>query len=241
MWIEEYATNLTFLIRPKLLGSYLTTQTRTNIQGKVAELRSIAGDVRRARKPQVWAFSIPRDYPIQFIENHNRFQVDISGTIKGNGDSIEEVGSLLRVWSLNKNICYRARIDAQEVETLFDKTKRRVIIRFHFDRREKEVTSPEPIYHMQVGGVAHADENCWFPNLEVPRLQFPPMDVILLSELVLVNFFHEDSRDLREKPEWKSLVIKSQEAFQHPYFDSFNSFVKSDTDTILGKLISVSL
>ena len=239
MWIEEYATNLTFLTGPKLLGRYLTPETKTTIQNKAAELRGIATDVRRARNSRVWTFSIPREYPIKFIENRNRFQVDISGTIKGNDDSIEKVGTLLRVWSLNKNICYREGIDSKEAKTLFDQTKRRVIVRFHFDRREEKATKPEPIYHMQVGGVAHMEENCWFPNLEIPRLQFPPMDIILLSELVLVNFFHDDSRDLREKPEWKSLVIKSQKAFQNQYFDDFHSYINCETDTILGKLISV--
>lgn len=240
MWIEQYATNLLFLIESKILGQFITPETKSIVKSKSAELRGIAADVRRAGKPKPWTFTIPMLNPISFNVNPDRFQVDISGTIIGIGDDISEVNSLLRVWSLNKNICYREGIDSELVSDQFDETKRRVIVRFHFDRRGTKANKPEPIYHLQVGGVAEAQENCWFPNLKVPRLQFPPMDIILLSELVLVNFFHEDSRGMREKPEWKHLVIKSQKAFQDKYFQDFHSYPNSDTETILGRLIVVS-
>lgn len=238
MWIEEYATNLK-LLESKILGKFITPETRSIINNKSAELREIAKGVRPPRKPKAWTFSVPIQDPIRFIVNTDQLQVDISGTIVGIGDKISEVNSLLRVWSLNKNVCYREEFDSELVRDLFDQTKRRVIVRFHFDRRGAKANKPEPIYHLQVGGVADSQENCWFPNLRVPRLQFPPMDLILLSELVLVNFFHEDSRDMREKPEWKSLVIKSQKAFQYKYFRDFYSYRDLDTETILGRLIVV--
>ncbi len=243
MWIEQYATNLIFLIESKILGKFITPETKSIIKSKSAELREIAADVRRARKTKAktktWTFTMPMQHPISFIVNRDQFQVDISGSITGINDNISEVNSLLRVWSLNENICYREGIDGELVKELFDETKRRVIVRFHFDRRGTKAMNPEPIYHLQVGGVAGAQENCWFPNLKVPRLQFPPMDIILLSELVLVNFFHEDSRYIREKPEWKSLVIKSQNAFQDIYFRDFNSYLNTDVDTVLGRLIAI--
>ena len=64
------------------------------------------------------------------------------------------------------------------------------------------------------------------------------MDIVLICELILVNLFHRNSRDLREKPEWKRLVKRSQYTFQQRYFDRFYSCVNSTTDTILGNLVS---
>lgn len=241
MWIEQYARNLTFLMESKYIGQFITSETKQVFRDKSAELRGIARTVRRARTPQAkeWTFNISRQNPITFKANIDRFQVDISGTITGIGDNIGEVNSLLRVWSRNMNMCYREGIDSEQIKDIVEQTQCRVIVRFHFDQRGAKVTKSEPIYHLQVGGVADAEENCWFPNLKVPRLQFPPMDIILLSELVLVNFFDGDSRDIREQPEWKSLVRKSQNDFQDKYYRDFIPYLDS-RDTVLGRLISTT-
>lgn len=83
------------------------------------------------------------------------------------------------------------------------------------------------------------DECCWFPEeIDVPRFHFPPIDVVLLCELVLANFFDKKSEDLRKKPEWRSLVRKSQDAFQSDYFQMFIQHLRNETDTLLGHLIA---
>lgn len=233
MLTEKYATSLTFLVGPKYVGRYLAPGSKETILERVGLLR----DQRRAGSFR-WQFLIPRESPITFKENSDRLQADVTGIIEGEGDEVKEVRTLLRVWSLNEALCYRAGIDAEQVKAKFDQTGRRVIARFHFEPRATHIASPEPIYHLQVGGVALENENCWFPKqLEVPRFHFPPMDIVLLCELVLVNLFPKSSRNLREKPEWKRLVVKSQNAFQGSYFNKFCSYVNSTTDTILGNLI----
>lgn len=232
MLIEEYAKNLTFLADQKFIGRFLAAGSKQVLQEAVGILRS-------QRRATIWNFRILRERPLTFRENSQKLQVDVAAIIDGRGDQVTDIRTLLRVWCLDKSLCYRENLDADLVGTRFDETGRRVLARFHFERRLAETVKPEPIYHLQVGGVPLDDENCWFPKqLEVPRFYFPPMDVILLCELILVNFFHEDSRDLREKPEWKRLVMKSQAAFQRSYFDKFYSYVKSTTNTILGSLIS---
>jgi hypothetical protein len=230
--IDEYARNLTFLADPKFIGRFLDTGSRQVLQEAVGILRS-------QRRATTWNFRILRNRPLTFRENSQKLQVDVAAIIDGKGDQVTYISTLLRVWCLDKSLCYRENLDADLVGTRFDETGRRVLARFHFDRRSAETVRPEPIYHLQVGGVPLDDENYWLPKqLKVPRFYFPPMDVILLCELILVNFFHEDSRDLREKPEWKRLVMKSQATFQRSYFDEFDSYVNSTTNTILGRLIS---
>lgn len=234
MLIEEYATSLTFLVGPSYIGKYLAPGSKETLLQRVSLLRS-----RRGTGSFRWEFSIPRESPMTFKENSDRLQADVAGIITGEGDDIKEVRTLLRIWSLDEALCYRAGIDAEQIRTRFDETGRRVMVRFHFEPRVTHVTRPEPVYHLQVGGVALQDGNCWFPKqLDIPRFHFPPMDIVLLCELVLVNLFHKNSRNLREKPEWKKLVVKSQNAFQRNYFNEFYSYVNSTTNTILGSLIS---
>lgn len=231
MLIDEYATNLTFLADQRYIGRFLAAGSKQVLQDAVGMLRS-------QRRATIWKFSILRERPLAFRENNQRLQVDVTAIIDGRGDQVIDVRTLLRVWCLDKSLCYREGIDADLVRTRFAEAGRRVLARFHFERRVAGTVRPEPVYHLQVGGVPLDDENCWFPKqLEVPRFYFPPMDVILLCELILVNFFHEDSRDLREKPEWKRLVMKSQQTFQGAYFNDFYSHVNSEANTILGNLI----
>ena len=232
MFIEEYATSLTFL--PDFVGKYLAPGSKETLFERANQLRS-----QRRKGPFEWYFSLPRESPLTFKENSDRLQADVTGSVTGKGDEVKDVRTLLRVWSLDKALCYRPGIDAEEIGNKFAQTGRRVMTRFHFDPRVTSATQREPIYHLQVGGLSLEDENCWFPKqLKVPRLCFPPMDVILLCELVLVNLFYWDSTDLRKKPDWKRLVMKSQNIFQRSYFEKFHTYVDSTTDTILGSLIS---
>lgn len=233
MWTEEYATSLTFMLGSKYIGKYLAPGSKEILLERVRMLRA------QRKGGSWWQFSIPRESPLTFKENSDRLQADVMGIIEGEGDEVKEVRTLLRIWSLDEALCYRAGIDAEQVRSKFAETGQRVMVRFHFDRRAKHVTRPEPIYHLQVGGVALENENCWFPKqLDIPRFHFPPMDIVLLCELVLMNLFHKSSRNLREKPEWKKLVMKSQNAFQGSYFNKFYSYVNSTTNTILGNLVS---
>jgi len=221
------------MVGPKYIGKYLAPGSKDILLERVRMLRT------QRRVGSWWQFSIPRESPLTFRENSDRLQADVMGIIEGEGDEVKEVRTLLRIWSLDEALCYRAGIDAEQVRAKFTETKRRVMVRFHFERRAKHVTRPEPVYHLQVGGVSLQDENCWFTKqIEVPRFHFPPMDIVLLCELVLVNLFCENSKELREKPEWKKLVMKSQNAFQRSYFNKFYSYVNNATDTILGNLIS---
>jgi hypothetical protein len=62
------------------------------------------------------------------------------------------------------------------------------------------------------------------------------MDLVLLSEFILMNFFPAKSRNLREKPEWKGLVKKSQDLYFKPYFEKLSAYLNNNNDTLLGHL-----
>lgn len=246
MLIAEYATHLTMLVDPAYAGKYLAPRSKEIILERIYSLEKNTEKAGKKgkkgkRKLKSWEFSISRDEPLVFRENSEKYQVDIAGIICGVGDDITEVKTRLRVWSLDEALCYRDGIDCAEFKNKFQEYKKRVMVRYHFDRRAPSVEKPEPIYHLQVGGQTLPDENCWFPKqIEVPRFHFPPMDIILLCELVLVNFFHKESEILRKKPEWIRLIQKSQHIFQDVYFTQFNKCCVNSSNTILGHLLSLT-
>ena len=239
MWIEEYARNLQ-LLAIQHVGDYLETGSKELLMEQARQLRDSAK--RRREKSLIkWEFTILREHPLMFKTDDHKLKADVAGIVKGMGDIIEEVNTLLRIWCLDEKVYYREGIDGEEVKRKLAVSGKRVLVRFHFDRRAANARRPEPLYHLQVGGKSLDDECCWFPeDIDVPRFHFPPMDIVLLCELVLVNFFHKQSEELRKKPEWRSLVRKSQEIFQSDYFDKCSLHLRNQTDTLLGHLMSIS-
>lgn len=242
MGIEGYFRNLKIFAQQQYIGNYLDPASKGILFERANSLRECLQ--RRRRRPIEWRFQIPIEHPLTFIENDVddcRLQIDIACEIEGIGDNIKKQSVLLRIWCWDKNISYREGIDAVELKNKLESLGwKRVMLRFHFDLRDAKAKKPEPLYHLQVGGIPEDNENCWFPKqIKVPRFPYPPMDIILLCEFVLVNFFHKKSEELRKKPEWKSFIRKSQEVFQKTYFDRCMRQLNTGTDTLLGDLLTL--
>ncbi len=234
--IREYPKNLELLANQHI-GKFLEGDSKEIL---ISRARSLGSDIRRNMED--WRFSISREHPLTFKKNNRKLKIDISCEIEGIGDDIKKQNILLRVWCLDENICYRDGIDHPEIRNELESIGwKRVILRFHFDLREPKVKQPEPLYHLQVGGInPMGDENCWLPEqIEIPRFPYPPMDIILLCEFVLMNFFPEDYEKLREKPEWRSLVRKSQVLFQKHYFKMcWRCLNRSSDATLMENLVT---
>ncbi|CAG0984264.1 hypothetical protein METP3_02262 [Methanosarcinales archaeon] len=93
------------------------------------------------------------------------------------------------------------------------------IINFHIDRKIPK--KQEPWNHLHIG------EN------DEPRFPFPPMDIILLCEFILINYFPKDSEKLRKDSGWKEFVIYSQNTFQKEYFQQCRNCIENNNDITL--------
>jgi len=233
--VKEYPRDLELLANYTYISNFLEPNSKTLLINRARTMRST---IERMNKP--WRFSIPREHPLTFKRNDRDFQIDISCEIEGIGDNVRKQNILVRIWSFDEDIYYREGIDHPEIKSKGeDSGGKRVMLRFHFDRRAPNVEHPEPLYHLQVGGITSDNENCWLPKkVDVPRFLYPPMDIILLFELVLINFFHKDYEKIREKPEWIKLVRKSQEFFQRPYFEICYRCFNQGSDTLMGNLVT---
>ncbi len=224
------------------IGSYLDTGSKEMLIDRAKTLM-ISLKKRRKRGHVDWIFSISQKQPLTFkiTELDNlKVQIDVSCEIIGCGDDIKKQNLLLRIWSCDENICYRSHMDASELRDKLEGAGwKRVMLRFHIDLKDSGAKIPEPWYHLHTGGDSEDSEYCWIPKeIKAPRFPYPPMDLILLCEFVIVNFFPQKSEDLRKNPEWQSLVRKSQEIFQRDYFARCMKCLDSGTDTLLENLLA---
>ena len=92
-------------------------------------------------------------------------------------------------------------------------------VKFHIDQKVPD--TQEPWHHLHMGG------------FDEPRFPYPPMDIILLSEFILINYFQEVYEDLRKDGGWKRLIINSQNIFQKEYYETCWNCIKNNENATL--------
>ena len=123
---------------------------------------------------------------------------------------------IIRIWSYDQNLCFREGFDSEKIKELFNnRSWKRVLLKFRIDLKYKD-NKKEPVYHLHAGGYFKEIEYCWIPEgLNIPRFIYFPVDIMLICEFILYNFFQEnkDYEKLRKDPEWIALIRKSQQLF----------------------------
>ena len=92
-------------------------------------------------------------------------------------------------------------------------------VKFHIDQKVPD--TPEPWHHLHI---------CGFNE---PRFPCPPMDIILLSEFILINYFQEVYEDLRKNGGWKRIIKNSQNIFQRDYYEACQNCVENNKNVTL--------
>jgi hypothetical protein len=200
------------------------------LDAAIASVHDSAGVDKKTRNKRIasrgrWGYSIPADRPLEFIECKTRsghsILVDLFGcftwAFKAPGECVTQE-LVIRVWSVDPALSFRADWDAERLGFLAESAGRRVIVRYHFDRANSGQDGPR--YHLQVGGNARPEEYCWLPEpLDVPRLPFPPLDIVLGCEMIMANFFPDAYRDIRLDPLWRGAVRLAQSECHHDYYE----------------------
>lgn len=192
----------------------------------IAQVNASAGETaaesastkRKKKKKKVgrpWGFRITPDGPLQFQRcavKHANVRVDLICRFEwpldsAAGASIQDLA--VRVWALDRNLCYRADWDAKRVSDELSESLGRVMLRIHFDLAGPQQSGPK--YHLQIGGVPH-DGELWSlpPSLNLPRIAHPPTDLVLACEMIAANFFPLEYRRIQAEATWKKAVRISQ-------------------------------
>jgi hypothetical protein len=247
--LNEYRRRLNFFAQ--MLNKFIEPEDIEILKGKISGLIVTPPDKKNDGR---WNFSISSSYPLKFHPcnlNGNKIQVDFSCIIEGRipslknrettvWDALEKYNVLIRVWSLEDKLSFRDEFDSETVRDLLQANdQRRVILRFHIDQKFQKVEIEEPYYHLHFGGIAHENELAWYPrSFDSPRFYFIPLDIVLATEFILMNFFSIKSYKLREDPEWKSIVMTAQELFLKPCIYKYYQFVNDESASFLNHSVS---
>lgn len=247
---KDYPGNLRFLA--EYINSYVDSHSKALLYEISSKINASIVSPQKGKRPATWRVSISKEHPLEFkksSEGNFEVHVDLSCEMEGEVASLDsdktvlkKYNVLIRIWSCQEKISYRERIDAPGLkQELEGQGWNRVVSRFHMDLRENVPRKPEPLYHLHFGGRSEDNEYCWIPkNLDEPRFCCFPMDLILLCEFILTNFFPEESENLRRTPEWRRMIQKSQYLYLRPYLARLTKFLNNENDTLLGHLSTCS-
>ena len=180
-----------------------------------------------SRGGRPWSLTISSARPLRFnsSEEDERIRPDIYCQIVCGDDRLplKEHSVTLRVWSDAADLSFRENWDSIRVREKLEAVgvSSRVMMRMHFDRAP--LAASEPLFHLQFGGLAQEAEReiCWHPHkLSLPRIPFPPLDLVLACELVLANFFPSTYLEKRQESEWGSLVRHILDDVAKPYYEA---------------------
>ncbi|GGD45622.1 hypothetical protein GCM10012288_19920 [Malaciobacter pacificus] len=112
----------------------------------------------------------------------------------------------------------------------------------HFDKHNVSQGGHQahPVYHFQFGGNRLTeDENNKTTNLDfgqalfldAPRVMHHPMELILVLDFILSNFFPEIWNKIKNIKRYKKILIKYQKDFILPYFKSVVNHLENTTSS----------
>ncbi len=172
---------------------------------------------KNKKAPPAWEFEILPERSLRFVYSTDGplLQPDLFCRFSGPSDNEwpwKQQSLVVRLWSTRKDLTARGEYDSKKViKILQNRNWQRVVARMHFDK--EDTGEKVPLFHLQFGGKApdEARELCWLPSqIDVPRLPYHPVDVVLASELIVANFFPSVFGTLRNEPEWRALIARSQ-------------------------------
>jgi len=206
----------------------------------IGDLRDSWKEYCRSNR-ETWGYEIDSQHPLVFrktLVDGYSVQPDLYCRVQWEDpdETPKKYELVLRVWAYDPHVVYRDGIDAPEVEEQLASLHahpKRVMCRYHFDYANPGQAGP--LHHLQIGGTPQADECTWlFNGISVPRLMFPPVDLILATEIIIANFFDYDvGRRLLKDPVWKNVVFQSQHEFLEPYYRESLDVLDSGEDTLL--------
>jgi len=200
--------------------------------------------------PEPWGYSIQHDNPLKFkpvvVSNSVELQTDVYCDIRWADLDIPVVQDIkIRVWSTHQEIIFNENRDSQCVLNELTRKDRsingRVVSRLHFDKANlitENHRSYHPEYHVQYGGISEDYELCWHPKkVNVPRLNYQPLELFLACQMIAANFFPEVYRDqIREKAEWRQEIIHYQKILLLGYYEKCLRAINNN-ESLLDALI----
>ena len=111
-----------------------------------------------------------------------------------------------------------------------------LVRKFHFDYAiPREGQDPKPVYHIQYGGKEspqilemEVDVNFLHPWLSSPRINFYPINLALLLDLIFNEFESEETVGIVRRSEWRDIIKTNEDLILKPFYHGISQFLTAE-------------
>ncbi|HEC85583.1 MAG: hypothetical protein DRR08_28730 [Candidatus Parabeggiatoa sp. nov. 2] len=112
--------------------------------------------------------------------------------------------------------------------------------RWHIDLancQKKGAYQAGPLFHLQGGGLLMPQaEKTKELKVSIPRWAYPPMELILTSEMIVANFYPDKWKKIRGQKKWLELVYVAQRLCYPTYFQRIQKCLSEQPQSVLNAL-----
>ena len=185
---------------------------------------SLRAQLMQQKQSSCWSVSVDRGQPIVFSKCFDEKRELIVPKIVAEGITV------------NNAHTNTPPFDALDLALEVEYDDGRPLTRWHIDRANSSGDSYQegPLFHIQFGGHHHGNRDLDLP-IKIPRWNHPPLDIVLLCEVVAANFFHDKWIALREDPGWCSNISQCEKYCYTSYIDKLRGVLDTSSKTVLNQ------
>lgn len=189
--------------------------------GCMSEVRRL----QRNRDATSWHLEIDRDNPVTFATVKDKNGKPIFPRLVCKGIRVEQEQHHLPPFT------------ALDIAIEVDDSEHCPVARWHVDLANDKETDmqPGPLIHLQYGGHMHGHRDKDHP-LKIPRWCHPPMEIVLLCEVMAANFYTDIWEELREDLNWCRAVAVGQRLCYSAYLRKISMGFSVSSKTLLHSM-----
>lgn len=186
-------------------------------------LSRLARELKLKKDAVCWSVEVDRGAPILFKRTTDEKSRGVKPRIVAKGIEIKQGDGVVLPFS------------ALDIALEVDDDTSSPLSRWHLDLANKidGVHQSGPLTHLQFGGHYHNERERDHP-LKVPRWCHPPMEVALLCEVVVANFYEENWLELREEANWCQAISLYQQLCYRHYLEKMTKSLSISSTTALS-------
>jgi hypothetical protein len=186
-----------------------------------AALNEAAKRMKRARAATSWKIDVDRGRPVKFVRATDK-----------SGNPI--IPNLICSIAVDQSVIEKPPFSSLVIALEIDDEDNNSVGRWHVDlaNTPSGAVQEGPLTHLQYGGHSGGPRDGDHP-LKVPRWCHPPMELGLMSELVVANFFPVEWQGFRDDAGWCEAICLYQHLCYTSYLEKLQSCLSVSRTTVL--------
>jgi|WetSurMetagenome_2_1015567.scaffolds.fasta_scaffold201887_1 hypothetical protein len=229
--------------RDHLVKSFSVIKNNQMVRRDCASISEYSGKIsdllKGFKNPHSWKLNIDPPWIIPIENDERYFERDQASLLLSGVLSVEN--SLLQMYTFVSSIILKSQGEGNAITQIPLEEycehkhiyKDRLIRRFHFDLAIGGEECSKPISHFQFGGKEIYNQYSYTlnPRIGIPRFPYPPVDFIILFDMMLRQFKTKIPSSFYDSKDWVHCVKQSENFRLKCYYEIIQRYFNPNTRT----------